>query len=118
MAGRDNHDCGCSRWTDLQGLFGTTTRATVFSAFWVRSALPSSQKSCPEYSLPWRRVRRRSPVSIVKGFEEKGNRVVGVVGARTGSLLVFEKELAALCDSFLVIPRMAAEGSRVLPRTE
>jgi glutamate synthase (NADPH) small chain len=51
---------------------------------------------------------------IVKGFKEKGNRVVGVVGARTGSLLVFEKELAALCDSFLVTTEDGSRGLKGL----
>ena len=39
---------------------------------------------------------------IAKGHHQAGNRVVGIIGARTKDLLLFEEELGRVCDEVLV----------------
>jgi glutamate synthase (NADPH/NADH) small chain len=51
---------------------------------------------------------------IARAFKRAGNRVLGVVGARTESLLVFEKELSSLCDKFVVTTNDGSKGIKGL----
>ena len=37
---------------------------------------------------------------IARAFKEAGNYVIGIIGARTASLLIFEEEMKNLCDEF------------------
>lgn len=50
---------------------------------------------------------------IAKGHARIGNKVVGVIGARSKDLLLFENELKSFVDELLILPMTAATGTRV-----
>jgi len=50
----------------------------------------------------------------VKGFHEAGNRVIGVVGARTESHLIFEDEMREVCDELYVATDDGTKGYKGL----
>lgn len=49
---------------------------------------------------------------IADAMKEAGNRVFGIIGARSGSLLILEDELSRICDSFQVFTDDGTRGSR------
>ncbi|HML56371.1 MAG TPA: sulfide/dihydroorotate dehydrogenase-like FAD/NAD-binding protein [Solidesulfovibrio magneticus] len=51
---------------------------------------------------------------IAKGHHQAGNRVTGIIGARTRGLLLFEAELAAVCDTVLVATDDGSHGRKGL----
>lgn len=51
---------------------------------------------------------------IAKGHKKAGNRVIGIIGARTQSLLLFEKELKLFVDDLLISTNDGSYGQRGL----
>lgn len=51
---------------------------------------------------------------ITKSYAEAGNRILGIVGSRNESLLVFANELASLCDNFLITTDDGSTGLKGL----
>jgi ferredoxin--NADP+ reductase len=51
---------------------------------------------------------------IAKGHHLAGNRVCGIIGARTRDLLLFETELAEVCDAVLVATDDGSRGRKGL----
>lgn len=47
---------------------------------------------------------------IARAFKEAGNEVITVMGARSADLLVYEKEMAAICDRVLVTTDDGSKG--------
>ena len=47
---------------------------------------------------------------IAKGHSRAGNRVVGIIGARSKDLLLFEKELSSFANELLISTDLAARG--------
>lgn len=39
---------------------------------------------------------------VARALKEKGNRIIGIIGARSKNLLILEQEMRALCDAFYV----------------
>ncbi|MCM8797377.1 MAG: sulfide/dihydroorotate dehydrogenase-like FAD/NAD-binding protein, partial [Candidatus Omnitrophica bacterium] len=51
---------------------------------------------------------------IAKGFKQAGNRIIGIIGARSQGLLILEKELKGLCDELFVITDDGSSGNKGL----
>ena len=51
---------------------------------------------------------------IAKGHHQAGNTVVGIIGARTKDLLLFEEELSKVCDEMLVSTNDGSRGRQGL----
>ncbi len=51
---------------------------------------------------------------IAKGHHQAGNRVIGIIGARNKDLLLFEEELARVCDEMLVSTNDGSRGRQGL----
>jgi ferredoxin--NADP+ reductase len=49
-----------------------------------------------------------------QAFHQKGNKVIGVVGARTESALIFEDEMREICDEFYVATDDGTKGYKGL----
>jgi NAD(P)H-flavin reductase len=58
---------------------------------------------------------------IARAFKEAGNYVIGIIGARTASLLIYEEEMKRLCDEFYLTTDDGSKGGCALvthPLTE
>ncbi len=51
---------------------------------------------------------------IAKGYHQAGNHVVGIIGARTKNLLLFEEELERVCDVVLISTDDGSHGRKGL----
>lgn len=49
-----------------------------------------------------------------KAFHERGNKIIGVIGARTESQLIFENEMREVCDELHVVTDDGTKGCREL----
>lgn len=47
---------------------------------------------------------------IARAFKEAGNYVIGIIGARTASLLIYEEEMKSLCDEFYLTTDDGSKG--------
>jgi len=51
---------------------------------------------------------------VARAFRQAGNRVIGIIGARTAGLLFFENEMRAACDELLVTTDDGSHGAQGL----
>ncbi|MHA1211631.1 MAG: sulfide/dihydroorotate dehydrogenase-like FAD/NAD-binding protein, partial [Candidatus Heimdallarchaeota archaeon] len=49
---------------------------------------------------------------IAKGFKEKGNSVIGIIGAREKELLILEDEMRLICDELIITTDDGSYGHR------
>jgi len=49
---------------------------------------------------------------VTKAFKEKGNRIIGIIGAKEHELLILEEEMKAVCDELVITTDDGSYGER------